>query len=49
MNDTNLLNTLLCSGSNIDVLKTFDSFIFTPLMWSKYSLLKLLFDQHVRY
>ncbi len=35
MNDTNLLNTLLCSGSNIDVLKTFDSFIFTPLMWGK--------------
>jgi hypothetical protein len=35
MNDTNLLNILLCSGSNIDVLKTFDSFVFTPLMWGK--------------
>ncbi len=40
MNDTNLLNSFLCSGSNIDVLKTFDSFIFTPLMWGKYSLFK---------
>ena len=35
MNDTNLLNSLLCLGSNIDVFKTFDSFVFTPLMWGK--------------
>ncbi len=40
MNDTNLLNSLLCSGSNIDVLKSFGSYIFTPLMWGKYSLFK---------
>jgi hypothetical protein len=33
MNDTNLLNSLLCSGCNVDVLNTFDSFVFTPLMW----------------
>jgi hypothetical protein len=35
MNDTNLLNSLLCSGINIDALKIFDSFVFTPLMWGK--------------
>ncbi len=40
MNDTNQLNSILCSGSNIDVTKTFDSFIFTPLMWGKYILFK---------
>ena len=40
MNDTNLLNSLLCSGSNIDVFKRFGSYIFTPLMWGKYSLFK---------
>jgi hypothetical protein len=35
MNDTNLLISLLCSGSYIDLLKIFGSFMFSPLMWGK--------------
>lgn len=37
MNDTNLLNSLLCLGSNINVLKTFGPYTFTPLMWAVYN------------
>ena len=41
MNDKNLLNSLLCLGSNIDVIKTFGSYTFTPLMWGEFIYINL--------